>query len=530
MAVLGEHSPARLDAAAGSGLTGLLGTRPDGRPGVTLFVVGNYAARCRGELTDLVAAGHEIASHGPDHGRLPDDPGDLVDGSAGPGRCWRTWSNAGPRIPVPPVRHPRPMELGRYRDLLAEAGFGYVSDTHRLGSRSPVRELPVLAQFGIPIGGAAISVCCRRRASSAVPRSVATAVLYYHSYDFGATLPARSIRSLADGQAAGGSPGRSPNFTQILSRYGSKACGRCRAVISRPTSIAGPSGSPLSTRASRWPAFSAAGLFRPAGVSPSTTVWPSGPNGSSMSGAAADPCSHPWPQSGIHVTGIDPAEAMVALATSRRQPFPGLVDGRAARVGADRPTWMPTTWPSPSASSTTSGTVGASETDGRAARHVIGSFPSPGPPAQPAQGPLRGPRREVHGYGPTASTAWPSTRGWRWPSSARWTGPVTRSTSAAGLPQEDPPAQTGRPPGAEPDRSPTGCRAVSDEVLIGPRGDGEPPRTRRKVASWSSSSRCCHDPASSGCHPLHHEARTRGVVLFEEVSRLRPPRPARGHR
>ena len=38
---------------------------------VTLFVVGRHAAAAKDDLRAFAAAGHEIASHGPDHGHLP---------------------------------------------------------------------------------------------------------------------------------------------------------------------------------------------------------------------------------------------------------------------------------------------------------------------------------------------------------------------------------------------------------------------------------------------------------------------------
>ena len=44
-----------------------------GKPKVTLFVVGNHVDPIRPALATFASAGHEIASHGPDHGRLPDD-------------------------------------------------------------------------------------------------------------------------------------------------------------------------------------------------------------------------------------------------------------------------------------------------------------------------------------------------------------------------------------------------------------------------------------------------------------------------
>ena len=70
MAVLGQPIPRPEGAASGlSGLGDLLQRVPDAR--VTLFVVGDYAPRVREELVELIRRGHEVASHGPDHGRLP---------------------------------------------------------------------------------------------------------------------------------------------------------------------------------------------------------------------------------------------------------------------------------------------------------------------------------------------------------------------------------------------------------------------------------------------------------------------------
>jgi hypothetical protein len=50
-------------------------------------------------------------------------------------------------------------------------------------------------------------------------------VLYYHSYDFGATLPATSsIRSMAVAKQLLGRGRVAGVFSQLLGRYGSKAC------------------------------------------------------------------------------------------------------------------------------------------------------------------------------------------------------------------------------------------------------------------------------------------------------------------
>jgi hypothetical protein len=229
MAVLGETLDRPKCARSGlSDLAGLLATA-EGDPALTLFVVGNYAATVRSELDDLVARGHEIASHGPDHGRLPDDAGELVewlrkgremieDVVQRPVRGFRS-----PRFDIP-----RRVALGGYRDLLAQAGFGYVSDTSRLGEGSPVRELPVLRVYGFPIGGGSYQRLLPAGALSAALRSAeGPAVLYYHSYDFGATLPnTMSIRSLAVAKQVVGRGRIAGMFSRILSRYGSKACDR----------------------------------------------------------------------------------------------------------------------------------------------------------------------------------------------------------------------------------------------------------------------------------------------------------------
>ncbi len=228
MAVLGE--PFARPARTRSGLSDLIGLleSAEGDPAVTLFVVGDYADRVRVELLDLATHGHEIASHGPDHGRLPEERAGLVE-----------WLRRGRETiedlvqrPVRGFRSPRfdiPEQVGLagYREALAEAGFGYVSDTHRLGEGSPVREIPVLTAFGFPIGGGSYQRLLPTAAVSATVRSAdGPAVLYYHSYDFGATLPStRSIRSLAVAKQLVGRGRIAGMFSRILSRYGSKACG-----------------------------------------------------------------------------------------------------------------------------------------------------------------------------------------------------------------------------------------------------------------------------------------------------------------
>jgi hypothetical protein len=228
MAELGE--PIERPAGAGSGLSGLasrLETRQESV--VTLFVVGNYAQRVRSDLAALCADGHEIGCHGPDHGHLPEDPKELTH-----------WLRRGRgmledllQTPVEGFRSPRfdvPQTLGlaHYRDVLAEAGFAYVSDRSALGEGSPVRELPVLTRYGYPLGGGSYQ---RMLPAAAVDAAVGTSpepvVLYYHSYDFGATLPnMTSIRSIALAKQLVGRHRVPGLFSRLLERYGSEACGR----------------------------------------------------------------------------------------------------------------------------------------------------------------------------------------------------------------------------------------------------------------------------------------------------------------
>src|ERR1700683_4824158 len=137
MAELGTAIPRPVEARSGlTGLSSLL--EADGEAAVTLFVVGNYADRVRSDLAGLIAGGHEVGCHGPDHGHLPEDRKKLVQ-----------WLRRGREMiedlcqgPVSGFRSPRfdvPQSLGlaHYRDTLAEAGFEYVSDRNVLGPGSP---------------------------------------------------------------------------------------------------------------------------------------------------------------------------------------------------------------------------------------------------------------------------------------------------------------------------------------------------------------------------------------------------------
>jgi hypothetical protein len=229
MAVLGESINRPHDARSGlASLIEMLDAAGEGAE-LTMFAVGNYAGRVRDELVSLATRGHEIASHGPDHGRLPDEPAALVEWLRR-GRCI---VEDMVQVPVRGFRSPRfdvptGVGLAGYRDLLAEAGFEYVSDTSHLGPRSPVRELPVLTTHRLPLGGGSYQRLLPQVVTSAALDAVSgIAVLYYHSYDFGATLPgAGSIRSLAMAKQLVGR-GRVPKvFSRILRRYGSQACVR----------------------------------------------------------------------------------------------------------------------------------------------------------------------------------------------------------------------------------------------------------------------------------------------------------------
>ena len=121
---------------------------------ITLFTVGKYAQSVRSDLADLAANGHEIGCHGPDHGRLPADPATLT-----------AWLRKGRemledtlQVPVEGFRSPRfeipeNISLGLYRELLAKAGYRYVSDACKLGTAAAVNEFPVLRAAAFPLGG-----------------------------------------------------------------------------------------------------------------------------------------------------------------------------------------------------------------------------------------------------------------------------------------------------------------------------------------------------------------------------------------
>jgi peptidoglycan/xylan/chitin deacetylase (PgdA/CDA1 family) len=221
----------RQDPSGLTRLSALLAPAPASR--VTLFVVGAYLPVVREELSGLSAAGHEIASHGPDHGFLPPERTAL-----------REWLRRGRealeddlQVPVRGMRSPRfsyPGSLGlaAYRDLLAEAGFAYVSDRSLLGPSSPVAELPVLAAGPLPVGGGSYQRLLPRRLVATLTDRARPAVLYYHSYDFGVPLPTvRSTRSLAVARQVLGRSRVEPVFRHLLAHYGSDTCDDARVTL-----------------------------------------------------------------------------------------------------------------------------------------------------------------------------------------------------------------------------------------------------------------------------------------------------------
>ena len=86
----------------------------------------------------------------------------------------------------------------------------------------------MLTRRGFPFGGGSYQ---RMLPAAAVDAVVGTSpepvVLYYHSYDFGATLPTMtSIRSIALAKQLLGRDRVAGLFSRLLQRYGSEACGR----------------------------------------------------------------------------------------------------------------------------------------------------------------------------------------------------------------------------------------------------------------------------------------------------------------
>ena len=155
-------------------------------------------------------------------------------GCARAARCSRTFCG----VPVTGFRSPRfdlPAGVGleRYRELLAEAGFDYVSDASSLGPASALHELPVLSWRGVPVGGGSYQ---RLLPTAAVTRAVAR-----HQRAGGAVLPLLRLRRQRPGGRARCAPpqlakqvlGRrriATIFQDLTRRYGSETCRRCRTL------------------------------------------------------------------------------------------------------------------------------------------------------------------------------------------------------------------------------------------------------------------------------------------------------------
>lgn len=194
-------------------------------PKVTLFVVGRHASGIQPALAAFAGAGHEIASHGPDHGRLPAD--DVV-----------SWLRRGRemledllQVPVRGFRSPRfdlppHGDLAQYRHELAEAGYEYVSDASHLDVGSPVRQAPVMAWRGVRLGGGSYQRMVPFAAvANAVTHSPGTAVCYYHSYDFDGTTPGlKAVRSTALARQILGRGRIMPIFMRLARQFGSETC------------------------------------------------------------------------------------------------------------------------------------------------------------------------------------------------------------------------------------------------------------------------------------------------------------------
>lgn len=232
MAQLGHRVDSRPSGTGLDVLTSILGSahRPPGAPAprLTLFVVGSYAPQISHHLRDFAAAGHELASHGPDHGTLPEDARQL-----------ENWLREGRErveevveLPIMGFRSPRfslpgSMRIEEYREVLARAGFKYVSDRHFVGISSAVGELPVLEWRGVPIGGGSYQRMLPTAGVRSIVRRLSRdpSVLYYHSYDFGGILPSpRTDRSPAVLRYSLGRRRIETIFADVLATMGSVSC------------------------------------------------------------------------------------------------------------------------------------------------------------------------------------------------------------------------------------------------------------------------------------------------------------------
>ncbi len=229
MAELGRPLPGPLGVRLDN-LLGILAGLSTEHARLTFFVVGKVAGTLAAPLIELAESGHEIASHGPDHGRLPEGPEEL-----------ESWLRRGKSMledvvqkPVLGFRPPRfdepgAMTASRFREVIGRAGFTYVS-SERSGddARSPVVDLPVSRAIGLRLGGGSYQrLLPRHVVSSVLRRCPQPAVFYYHSYDFSwGTLPSVwSSRSLLDVRQLLLRRRIPAVFSDLLAEFGSQTCG-----------------------------------------------------------------------------------------------------------------------------------------------------------------------------------------------------------------------------------------------------------------------------------------------------------------
>ena len=166
---------------------------------------------------------------------------------------------------------------------------------------------------------------------------------------------------------------------------------------SSPTSNSGPPGSPPFTRASRCRGSWAGCTLGSLRFAVDTAVALSAKRVLDV-GCGSGPLFGPLAEKGIQVMGIDPAEAMVALASQQAAAYPGLVE-------VEQRSWQQLTEVDAYDLAIALGVfdyvdevVDLLTRMGRAATHVVGSFPSPG--ARTKLRTFRYGRRgvSVHGY------------------------------------------------------------------------------------------------------------------------------------
>ena len=314
-------------------------------------------------------------------------------------------------FPLAPLRRARRQgDWPATASELAEAGYEYVSDAVAAGCRSPVREAARPRRgAALRSAGAAISVCCRSPPCSAATggSSPAAGGLYYHSYDFDDTCPALGDPLTHAGPAIAGRGRITPIFWRLASRYGSETCAHAARLSSRPTSTPGLALRRASTAASRWPGSSAGPAFRPAPLSPSTSHRRSAPTRPRRRLRQRAPVRTPGPRRrprhgdrpGRRHGGAGPGEA---ARLSRAG------DGAATGLGEDRRGRRLRRGRRPRGLRLRRRARRLLGRMGRAAPHVVASFPAPGlrPPAAPVRYGARG--VHVHGCRSDDLTGWPT--------------------------------------------------------------------------------------------------------------------------